>query len=70
MQSPYQDGGYGDHRNEPNSIVAKPPLAAAFVRGSPRPSSGQRGSACSTSAWQKRDRGPPQATCRPYSHRA
>eukprot|EP00969_Alexandrium_andersonii_P371147 15478859-Alexandrium_andersonii.AAC.1 len=32
-------------------MMAKPSLLEAFVRGFPRPSSGQRGSAYAASAW-------------------
>eukprot|EP00969_Alexandrium_andersonii_P102319 4516077-Alexandrium_andersonii.AAC.1 len=40
------DDGHGDHRNDPATTMAKPSLLDAFARGSPWPSSGQRGSAC------------------------
>eukprot|EP00969_Alexandrium_andersonii_P314162 13878768-Alexandrium_andersonii.AAC.1 len=39
----------------PATMMAKPSLLGAFVRRSPWPSSGQRGSACAASAWHKRN---------------
>eukprot|EP00969_Alexandrium_andersonii_P371480 15479604-Alexandrium_andersonii.AAC.1 len=43
------DDGHGGPRNDP---MAKPSLLEAFVRGPPRPSPGERGSARAASAWR------------------
>eukprot|EP00969_Alexandrium_andersonii_P369863 15476058-Alexandrium_andersonii.AAC.1 len=39
----------------PATMTAKQSLLKAFMRGSPWPSLGQRGSACATSAWRTRN---------------